>query len=645
MCGFLLQYNKRKNLSLNKFLSALDLQRHRGPDYQGVFFKTDETALQIHNIKSAPAKTTNSPVSLAFGHQRLAIVDLSPESHQPVVSKNNGNVMLFNGEFYNFSDYVRSKETSKSDTLTLFHLFEENGIESLEKVNGMWGLCYYVAEERQIYIARDRYGKKPVYYYQDEEQFIAGSEIKSIFCLLESQKRQVNPHGLSYYLLGKQTPFLNDGETFYQNIKSVRPGQVLRFDVENFKTAHYCDIGFDDKKYFQGQSLPEEKFIQNLHDDMQEAVKIRIKSEVPVSISASGGVDSTFIAGVAAKNLSLSKNLSLYTCHIVDGNNEVTADLAYARALAKDLDLPLHEVKVEKSNTDDFMRISRLLAKQVELPLNLFLATTPTYLMTRSMAQQGIKVVLDGVGGDEIMGGYPGFTSLFMANAYRKHLGRAYYYFQNWKAFSKPDSSQLLQILKSGVKAALIGNNMISTSEQLFGMFSPYLHSTILDASTKRLMDEYFTRHKITSQTEVQLFEIEKYQLPYYLGTSDQMSMINSVENRSPYLDKNLHKYVYMPEKYKFSKGYNKYALRAAMPSNISDKFKWRTGKMGIGNAFSQNMMTQDKPYECIMDSSFIRSFFNIELLEKHKTAKNYRHVIRPLFSLALLDDIYGLTL
>ena len=389
----------------------------------------------------------------------------------------------------------------------------------------------------------------------------------------------------------------------------------------------------------------EDLFIKQLQHDIKQAINIRLKSEVPLTIAASGGVDSTWIASIASNNLKEQNNVSLYTCHIIDANNELTEDLAYARALAKDLKLPLHEVKVEHDKIDDFIHTSRILTEQVELPLNLFLSTIPTYLMTKSMAEKGIKVVLDGVGGDEIMGGYPNYSSLILANANKLKIIQAMSYFRMWQTYNKSDIRENVQMIKSTLKAAISGSNLQSFAQQLENIFGLYIKHAPVKQALGGFALNYFDRHVLCSQTDVQLFEIKKYQLPYYLGIADQMSMINSVENRSPYLDPNLHKYVYMPERYKFKNGYNKYALRAAMPENIVDKYRWRQGKVGIGNAFSNSLIYEKKVYECVMDSKFLRSFVDLDSFTKHKGTDSYNNLIRPLFSLAILDDIYGLSI
>lgn len=642
MCGVLFQYRKGNDISLERFSHSLSLQKHRGPDHQGIVFTNDRETREFRSFFKTSNENKNDQVHMAFGHQRLSIVDLSSNSNQPVVSNKN-NIMIFNGEFYNFLEHVQTKETAKSDTLTLCHILEEKGFVALNDVNGMYGLCYYIAETNKLFLARDRFGKKPLYYYQDNEQFIASSEIKSIFSLLDSQKRQVESLGLVHYLYGKQTPFLNNGETFYSLIKTVKPGQVLSLCIESLKITDLGTIGFDDKKNIRTQHLCEDQCYKNLHDDVERAVKIRLKSEVPLTILASGGIDSTFVAGAAKKNLTSSNNLSLYTCEIVTNDGKITDDLYYARALAKELKLPLNEVAVEKTDETEFMKIAKLLTRQVELPLNLFLSTIPTYLMTKSMAERGIKVVLDGIGGDEIMGGYPAYSSLAFANASGRNLMKAYNYFSNWRDFSKSELKDQLQMLKSLAKVVIKGKPPASMPEQLHDVLSPYMYTSHLNDQAYHFISQYFDRHKMTSATDIQLFEIEKYQLPYYLGIADQMSMINSVENRSPFLDKNLYQYIFMPEKFKFRAGFNKFALRKALPDNIPDMFRWREGKIGIGNAFLHGLVTKKEPLECIMDSNFIGSFIKVDKLFENRGHKHFESITRPLLSLALLDDTYRL--
>ena len=151
----------------------------------------------------------------------------------------------------------------------------------------------------------------------------------------------------------------------------------------------------------------------------------------------------------------------------------------------------------------------------------------------------------------------------------------------------------------------------------------------------------YFYRNTLCTNTDRQLFEVKKYQLPYYLGLADDFNMMNSVENRSPFLDYRLNKYIYMPEEFKIKNHFNKFLLRSLMPSNIPEEIRWRKGKIGIGTPFNYEYLSSEHALSLILDSSFIRSIISEKIITKD--FKSIKQLTRPLFSIALLDHAYNL--
>lgn len=645
MCGFLVYIDLTDGVDTAAFARALTRLNHRGPDDEGFAASADFSGVSFHDRTSFLALPAAHRPRLAMGHKRLSIVDLTSASRQPCVDERGRSAMVFNGEIYNYRDLSRRAETAHSDTLTLFDHLNHGGIDHLSRLNGMWGFAYTDIDSGKMFLSRDRYGKKPVYYYRDDHRFIAASEMKAIFALLppEKQTRRVTPGGLTYYLLGKQTPFLNDGSSFYEGIHTVRPGETIAVDLRTLHIHPHAQNHFHDFDTVDFGTASDAQILTSLRHDITESIRTRLKTEVPVTILASGGVDSSWIAGVAAQGLKEFGNLSLYTCHIMDGQDKPNEDLAATRRLALSLGLDLQEISVDPTDAKRFTEICRDITRQVEMPVNFFLSTIPTYLMTRDMRERGIKVVLDGVGGDEMMGGYPAFHSLFMAAMNHRHLALAAQYYLTWRAFYRPGADDMFALMKSGVKALFTDSGIKSTPDIMRGIFAPM----VKPAALPRTFAEFtrvFTREKMDRLSDRQQFEIDLYQLPYYLGIADQMSMIHSIENRSPFLDARLNQYLRMPDHLKFNKGFNKYALRRTMPDNIPDDLRWRPGKMGIGNAFSQTLMEAEEINDAIMDSGFLKDVFDMNRLSKMiKGNAAARNTVRPLFSLALLDHEYGL--
>lgn len=213
MCGILF-YLSKQELSYTTFKEALALQNHRGPDYSAIFFNSkilDNPEQFI--IKQLNDQNENNISSNCYiGHNRLSLFDLTSNSNQPFFRENSNDFFIYNGEFYNFNDYQNQKKLN-SDGLTLFENIQSYGLEFFNKVNGMWASILSDFKNKKIYLSRDRYGKKRLYYFLDKERFIVSSEIKSIFHILNI-KRQINLKSLSFFFNTKLSPFRSTRETF-----------------------------------------------------------------------------------------------------------------------------------------------------------------------------------------------------------------------------------------------------------------------------------------------------------------------------------------------------------------------------------------------------------------------------------------------
>ena len=636
MCGVLLYINKKTGVNLQKFNEALDMQSHRGPDDRGVFYldELDSRGFQETTLN----QNHQSQPSLVIGHRRLSILDLTEGSRQPMVNSLK-KFLIYNGEFYNYKDYA-TKETSHSDALTLFSLLQDESFMGFNKVNGMWASIYGDIAKEKIYLSRDRYGKKPLFYYQGDGIFIASSEIKSIFHLT-GKDREVNPRGLGKFIYGRLSPFnpLNH-ESFYKHISCIPPGGNLELDIKTLKLKILQDTKFQ----FQAISHNSLSLQKEIEHDIEKSVLLRLMGDVKIGALVSGGVDSSFISGVIAQQ-GLAENVEFYTCHIVDQNSKVNSDLFYSRMLAKHLNIKLNEIKLPDLNASTFLGVCEELTKHAEVPVNFQLSSIPTYLISKHMQEKGIGIAIDGVGGDEVFGGYPSFQSMALALANQgKYIGAMENYLRWLKQYS-PNSLLAAKLLAKVLQATFTSQDHSNEPSKLcidlqncFVEEARELHDSIEEACFE--MDQ---RNRFTTNTQRQLFEIERYQLPYYLGIGDSFNMANSIENRSPFLDCNLYKYIEMPEKFKNSIAFNKDILRKSMPSNIPDSIKFRKGKVGIGTPYGQEYLFSPEAKEIVLDSNFVRSIVKKELL--NDTLVNDKYFFRSLFSIAMLDSKYPLSL
>ncbi len=630
MCGILAYLSVNHKQKISTFSEALKLQENRGPDDSGIYYLENNKLVEAKNEKSSDLVS-----SFIVGHNRLSIIDPSKKSRQPVLEDRK--ILSYNGEFYNFKDHSISKYKN-SDTLTLFHNLKNHGIKFLDNVNGMWALFYGDLEHNEFFFARDRYGKKPLYYYKGESFLIISSEIKSIFHIL-NKKRIINKRALAFYLVGKLSPYLSDGNTFYKNIKAVKPGHILNFNFSKNKISLYKTIGFYEKT---SNTLDYTKVRNQLFEELNDSVKLRLTSDAIIGLQISGGVDSSLIAGFAAQNLQDREKLKFYTCHIIDKNNKVNRDLYYSRVLAKELNFSLNEVSINPNDKNLFLKIHKKISKSCEIPINIQLSTVPTYLISQKMKNDGVKVAIDGVGGDEVLGGYPKFDKLIIANLRSKK------YLNATKLFINKRSFENLNLNKTLFSILRLSKEFFKNSMSVFEVVCRDFLNLVVDKELKNNLilfsTNYFFRDGLDNQKDRQLFEIQKYNLPFYLGIADSVNMINSIENRSPFLDYRLFKYIFMNENYKINRGFNKYILRDCVPSNVPDSIKWRRQKFGMTNVFSNDNFFTKESLEMIMDSNFINSFIkDKDLLMKKFSSKS--NIILQFLSLAVLDDHYDLYL
>ena len=338
MCGILVSYSKSQLIDIDNFRKSLELQKHRGPDNTGVISVSDK---------------------LIIGNVRLSITDLSKNSNQPMVSDITSNIISFNGDIYNYvelRDYLKKKGVSffsNGDTEVLLKYLELKGTRGITELNGKWAFVFYNKRENKLIVSRDRFGKQPLYYYNDNETIIFSSEVKSIYNLLK-KKRVLRKNIINDYLKFGYIPNENE-ETIYHQINRILPGVTANIDLNQ------NNIKFEFKKENTIKNYLEKNSSSNLDDLIYDAVKIRLRTDVKNAVVVSGGVDSTLISTTAHK---IDKNISF-----ISGDAGIGKDLYFSRKLAEDLNIHLEEIKFNFDH-DIVTRIEKM-TKIFEIPLNL----------------------------------------------------------------------------------------------------------------------------------------------------------------------------------------------------------------------------------------------------------------------------------
>ena len=560
MCGISGIVYNNKQADYKDIKAMNDLIIHRGPDGEGVFIDG----------------------SLALGHRRLSILDLSNEANQPMFFKDL--VIVFNGEIYN---YIELKEElvnlgysfkTKCDTEVLLAAYDCWGQSCVNKFNGMWAFVIYDRKNQVLFCSRDRYGVKPFYYSKLEDKFIFGSEIKQLLHFFP--KRIADKEMLADFLVCSFSEHTE--KTFFKNIYNLRGGHNLIFDIkkQTFKIHQYYSID----ENINNQSISTEEY-KSL---FLQSVRYRLRSDVKNGSCLSGGLDSSSIAAVASKFYKKDNNIFI-GIH-AKSTEKNTDESYYAKLTAESNDIDLKQIT---PSVEDFINNIDEVCYAQEEPfrgVSIFMQ----YFVMKEAKNNGCKVLLDGQGGDETLLGYERYYPLCLC--------------------SMPLYLAVINLIKS------IKNSRVSVF-RLITYCLYYICFPLLILRQKMnysyLKPEYLPDFKwnriktkaYSSIEKLQKLEIMNTNLPTLLRYEDKNSMRNSIESRLPFLDFNLlHASLNMESSHKIHGGWTKFVLRKAMNSYLPTKIIWRRNKLGFAapektwlSAIHPNMVDNIKNNKVLM--------------------------------------------
>ena len=513
--------------------------RHRGPDDEGVY--------------------VDDRVSL--GHTRLSILDLSPAGHQPMRrARRDGKGELwltYNGEIYNFRDVRTELEAlghtfaSQSDSEVIPAAYEAWGADCVQRFNGMWAFALYDVNAATIFLSRDRFGKKPLYYHRDGGRLVFSSEIKAI--LEHGIARRVNETVLWNYLY---FDMINYGpETFFQDVRLLPPGHnaFLNLSDGSFELQSFYSIPLPTET----PATPE-----RVRAELEAAVQLRLVSDVPVSISLSGGVDSTAIAACMGPG---DDYAAFSTASGKPGQGDETELVRLL--LERYPDFVLHENRLAPG---DFVERYRDVLYYMDEP---FVGYSPfvRFQISRGVRATGRKVLLVGEGADEILGGYHGAAAYYLRDLL---MGlRPLRFLRELRAtFKQPEGRLILRnflfhLLPRFVKRRVLLRRARADRGRwgLRGAPEPALRLKMLDA---RSLKQHL--HTITASGSV----------PYLLNCNDRMGMANSVETRAPFMDyRFVGRAFALPTVDMVRDAFRKVPLRDAMRGLVPDEILYRRKK------------------------------------------------------------------
>ena len=371
MCGILGTVNRPFGHEV------LDLLSHRGPDDSGIHSKSVGDHL------------------LTLGQRRLAIQDLSSAGHQPMWTSGQRHGIIFNGEIYNHAE-LRQRILSvpyrgHSDTETLLHVFAQRGMEWLDQLNGIFAFGFVDVGSRKLFLARDPFGVKPIYYWTDNKSLVFSSELRALRALVDDS---LETSHLAELL---RLRYLPAPDTLFKNIRKVRPGHVIEIDLNGPNLSHR-EYPFAQRTNTQAPVKTQVEVVREYGRVVEQAVKRQLLSDVPVGILLSGGIDSALVASLAQKHA--NHRMQAFTVGFTDAHS-TEDEILDARDTARIVGLDHHEVRIGFA---EFLDMLPRIAEIVEEPL----ATTSVVPMffVSSLASKFGKVVLSGQGADEALGGY-----------------------------------------------------------------------------------------------------------------------------------------------------------------------------------------------------------------------------------------------
>ena len=553
MCG-ICGYVSNKDINIEKMNEAI---KHRGPDNQDIF--------QDKNI------------GLGLGHTRLSILDLSISSNQPMSSKSGRYVLVYNGETYNFKVLRKELKTlglsfkTDSDTEVIVEGFEHWGTALFPKLNGMFAFSIFDKQENKLYIVRDKFGVKPLYYYSRDENFIFASEIKAIVAS-GVVKKELDYQGLHEYLHFGTTL----GETtFYGSLKKLEAGHYIEYDL-NKRAFNIFAYKLNYEVTESTDSL--EDAIVNIRELFEASVKRQLVSDVPVGIFLSGGIDSTAVTAYATKHYKGKVKTFSAGFDFAGDENE----LPKAKRIAKHFNTEHHELHITGDNTAGVLEeMNHYFDQPFGDPGNI-----PLYLMSKELKGKE-KVILQGDGGDELFAGYHRHIRLHHYKKYkliaqwlflikriipkhsRKYRGLRFLFALNQKDPSKEMAYILSQEMLDENPINIFNNKL---KHQLNGHnpFERYQH--------------FYNKFKDLTPANRGLYIDTNIILPdLYFEKVDRATMANSLEVRVPFLDNDLTSYVMsLPSHYKVQGKEKKYLLKKAFHDIIPHEVLYGP-KVGFG--------------------------------------------------------------
>ena len=599
--------------------SMASVINHRGPDDEGIYVKGN----------------------VGLAHKRLSILDLSPAGHQPMSNEDGSIWIVFNGEIYNFLDLREELQKkghtfrSRTDTETIIHLYEEKGVECVNDLRGMFAFAIWDENKKRLFCARDRAGKKPFVYAHTEDGLVFASEIKSLL-KDPTLKRSLDYTAIHHYLTYQYVP---SPMSIFKSIKKLPPAHMLIYERGDLKIKRYWNLSYQNK--LQLSSV--EEYGEQFRDLFEEAVKIRLRSDVPLGAFLSGGIDSSLVVAVMSRLM----NQPVKTFSIgfeEEGYDEV----AFARLIAEKYETDHHEFTVKP----DAVNILPKIVWHYNEPFA-DSSAIPTYYVSK-MTRDFVTVALNGDGGDESFAGYERYVADKLADYYRRvpPFIREGIIRRAWINFPTVPTEETFSGGLNGLSRGYrkpperryVRWICFFDNEMKGDLYTPSFKDLNRELDSVDLTVKWYEQADAEQFLDRTLFvDVMSYLPEDLLVKVDIASMAHSLEARSPFLDHKVMEFAAsLPPNLKLRGMETKFLLKDTLSDIVPQEILQRK-KMGFGvplDVWFRNDL-KEMAYDVLLDQKSIeRGYFRKEyvskMLDEH-VSKQYDHSYR-IWALLFLE-------
>ena len=581
MCGIAgIAYSNGQHIERDILENMTRAMEHRGPDDEG-----------IHII-------SNSNIQIGLGHRRLSIIDLTDSGHQPMTNEDETIWITYNGEIYNFkelkSDLIRHGHVfrSESDTEVIVHGYEEFGESVFKKLNGMFAFGLWDNRKQVLYLVRDRYGQKPLYYWHSSKGIAFASELKSLI-KHPGLNKEIDIYSLSRYLSYEYVPAPH---SIFKDVNKLLPGHYLKWNGRNINTTPFWQINFNGTDTVQSLSVPEIE--HQLTDLLKRSIERRLISDVPLGVFLSGGIDSSAIVSLMSE-LIPPDQIKTFS---IGFEEESFDESGYARTIAQRFGTDHHE---QILTPEKMLEILPEVWSFMDEPFA-DASILPTFLLSK-FTQEHVTVALGGDGGDELFAGYDPFQAHTVARYYEKIPGFMQSFFANQIVQRLPVSTRnmsidfkLKQFLKGIPYKPAIRNQVwlgSFTKEEQKDIFSGDINHILSDFDPYDDIPKSYNGTKFRDPLDEIIYCYSHFYLADDILTKiDRASMATSLETRSPFLDVEFAEFVnHIPSKLKLNGLTRKYILKKSMENKLPKEILYRK-KKGFGIPLTKWLKKELKP-------------------------------------------------